>query len=567
MVGAMKFHIYGKKIHFVLFTGLFLTLLFAGCSMAHDENLEDTLPDNVEYIELTDSTVSLSDILGKKIYLVTVNTSSQKGESRRYVTEFDNSYNLREIKAESPKQLLSEREFENLFYDQHDSCILERIEPQIHVDLQSEFQCTRSTDDDSDPFELHAPIDYQIGDTREMYVGTGPDPNYTEEAVATLVYKSDICNVWVCNDYLAENEPAGGNKVDASICKKLATILEQAILLERNIVGRESDYLTDADNMAYSMAECSPTGTKINILLYDIKSDYSESQSSGILGFFTRGDYFPWKQIYNTTSHSNGGKFLHIDSGFANNFPGDTQSTVVHEFQHMIHNGMFRAKGKVSETWYDEMCSMLAEDLLQKKLGLADKEVGKYRFNHLMFSYRTFPFFKWDTLDSNATAMSYANAYGLGYIISKKYGGPDFIYELTHNASSGTLDGFLETVRCHNSLATKESILRDIAIEMVTGLYSNRDVVSTAHVMNDYTYPMTAFDLLNFDWVSSGKQYKGPHYKSVYKNPTAAEASPLILEPNQFSIASLGTSPVDDLDLEFYGEVSPDIKEYILIVD
>lgn len=567
MVGAMKFHIYGKKIHFVLFTGLFLTLLFAGCSMAHDENLEDTLPDNVEYIELTDSTVSLSDILGKKIYLVTVNTSSQKGESRRYVTEFDNSYNLREIKAESPKQLLSEREFENLFYDQQDSCIPERIEPQIHVDLQSEFQCTRSTDDDSDPFELHAPIDYQIGDTREMYVGTGPDPNYTEEAVATLVYKSDICNVWVCNDYLAENELAGGNKVDASICKKLATILEQAIVLERNIFGKESDYLGFKNPIEYSMTENSPTGTRINLLLYDISSDYTESQTSGIMGFFTSGDYFPWKQIYNTTSHSNGGKFLHIDSGFANNFPGATQSTVVHEFQHMIHNGMFRAKGKISETWYDEMCSMLAEDLLQKKLGLADKDVGKVRFKHLMVSYRTFPFFKWDNSDSNASAKSYANAYGLGCIISKKYGGPDFIYELTHNAASGTLEGFLEVVKSHDPFATKESILQDIAVEMVTGQYSNRNVVSTDHVMNDYTYPMTAFDLLNFDWVSSGKQYKGPHYKSVYNNPKDANANPIVLEPNQFTIAYLGTSSYDDLVLEFNGMVSADIKEYILVVD
>lgn len=585
LTGTMGVHINRRIIHFFLFAGFFLSLLFAGCSFgdsgASADNFEDTLPEgtidfdainlqNAEYIELSSSTVSFSNMQGKRIFLVTVNTSARQGTTKRYFDVLDASNQraiVAEPNAELTEELLAGREFEKLFSGQQNPSVPARIEPQIHVELQNSNPNSRAIGGNDNPFELHAPINYELGATREMYVGTGPDPNNTEAAEATLVFKSDICYVWVCNVYLTQGDSAGA-QVNAAKCAELAGILEQAILLERNIFGIESDYLSDWDYYpAYPMAEHSPTGTKINILLYDIQGDYPYGSTGGIYGYFTSGDYFPWKTVYNETSHSNGGKFLHLDSAFANKDPEGLKSTVVHEFQHMIHNGMFRSKGKVTETWYNEMCSMLAEDLMQEKLGLDDNAVGKYRFNQFVYSYILFPFFKWDGSDSYNNMLSYANAYGLGYIFSKKYGGADFIYELTHNASSGTFNGFLEVVRRHNPLATKETVLRDIAIEMVTGLYSNCTVESTAHVMNNYKYPMTPVELMNVAWQDGPNQMKGPVYWRVATDSTAAVENPLILEPNQIGVGYIAKSQYDNVVLKFHGTSTSNVKEYILVVD
>ena len=62
------------------------------------------------------------------------------------------------------------------------------------------------------------------------------------------------------------------------------------------------------------MEDYSSTGTKINIVVYDIGNDYSlsENQKCGIVGYFYAKDYF-----YNYSEKgvtSNNGKYFYIDS-------------------------------------------------------------------------------------------------------------------------------------------------------------------------------------------------------------------------------------------------------------
>ena len=129
--------------------------------------------------------------------------------------------------------------------------------------------------------------------------------------------------------------------------------------LERNIFGMESEMLIEKGQEIPMETNCE-TGTIVNILMYDIMGDYVEGNTSGTYGFFTNGDYFIKGTVYNNTSFSNGGKYLHIDTGFASD--EETRpiifGTIVHEFQHMIHNGQKKKSENQSESvFFDEMCS------------------------------------------------------------------------------------------------------------------------------------------------------------------------------------------------------------------
>lgn len=521
-------------------------------------NFNTASSESFSYEDLANASMSLSNAKDKRIFLVQLNADEQSGLSRLYYNapKTNTTQNQRSVKSENDNFSANMNSDDFIFTPE-----IKRIDAQVHVE---EYVSNGRSADDSPRFELSAPVDYQIGDSRVMYAGLGEDTDNTIETTAKLVHKTENCYVWVCDGFYAEGE-ASGAEVNLEICETLADIVEKASALERNIFGTESNEFNAvyADpTKTYPLSENSPTGEKVNILLYDISSDYEDGKTAGIYGFFTRGDYLLWKAPYNTTSHSNGGKFLHLDSGFARTQSGTTKSTVVHEFQHMIHNGMFATKGKISETWYNEMCSMLAEDLLQEQLELKDTDVGKSRFNQFVYTFTNFPFFKWDS--SVHSGASYANAYGLGHILAKKYGGADFIYELTHDAPSGSIEGLLEVVRKHDPSATKESILLDIAIEMATAENINKTVVSENHVMDDYKYPMRAFDLLNFVWTANGINYKGPYYYSVGSSPSAIFSTEKKLEPNQISTRYMITAENDTLKLDFEGIVSPRIKSYIL---
>jgi len=82
----------------------------------------------------------------------------------------------------------------------------------------------------------------------------------------------------------------------------------------------------------------------------------------------------------------------------------------------MIHFGMKKTN---SETWYNEMCSMLAEDMFQEYLSIEDDDSAKWRFNNLIKTFNTFPYFKWDNTDVYTQLYSYANAFGIGYMLAK----------------------------------------------------------------------------------------------------------------------------------------------------
>ncbi|RKX80531.1 MAG: peptidase M30, partial [Spirochaetes bacterium] len=130
-----------------------------------------------------------------------------------------------------------------------------------------------------------------------------------------------------------------------------------------------------------------PPNNEITILLSDINEDNSDT--GGVVGYFWAGNNFTASSV----SDSNERIMFVIDavmyanpsldgSPTATDTTGWTDSafwpkfvfpTLAHEFQHMIH---FYQKSFVAnataptETWINEMCSMLIEDILADKIGV-----------------------------------------------------------------------------------------------------------------------------------------------------------------------------------------------------
>lgn len=279
--------------------------------------------------------------------------------------------------------------------------------------------------------------DYDIGATKEIYVDTDESVSKFEMKNATLRAKGEKCYVWVVDDYYSET--AGGNKVGSEIAEGYAEKFDAMYPVITNVFGNESDKIIDYDTETTTDIETvSDTGKKVNIVIYDIGADYKDEETVstvGIVGYFYAKDYYRTKNpLYSGTviGKSNIGKYFYIDSGYANANFDDTISTLAHEFQHMVNFNMKNIQHNLSpDTSYNEMLSMLCEDMMQEFLEIDDDNSPKSRikdFNALYFGsgireYRD---------DSNA-ALSYATSYAFGAWLCRQYGGATLVKAMMEN--------------------------------------------------------------------------------------------------------------------------------------
>ena len=444
--------------------------------------------------------------------------------------------------------------------------MIKRVHPEIHVD-ESSFSYPESMTR-SDETNVKYPLEFNVGDRKTVYCAMiDSDINHNiVEAEAILQYKSEGCYVWAVDKYFTEGRPGNG-KVNREICETIGKTFDIVSDLERNIFGQEFEFLRSVDDkFDLPMESFSETGTVVNILLYDIANDYVDGSAAGTFGFFTSGDYSLKESKYNSTAISNGGKYIHMDSGYSSNektFPV-VLSTVVHEFQHMIHMGQKklyqRSDAGASSVYFNEMCSTLAEDLFQTKLNLSDMDCGKYRFMHFIYSWDVLPMFKWDNTDF---AYSYSNGFGMGSLFAKKYGGADFIYEYMHRLNYNEYRysdywDFFDTIKAHDPSLTEESLFLDFCVELCTGRTYNTEVRSTEHVMNGYDYPMTKFDLKNYSVKSNDKVFTGPIY-------TKLEGDTKDFEWAKVDVSRIVEITGDSDTVDFYGTSEDGLKEYIIV--
>ncbi|MDR3284887.1 MAG: hypothetical protein LBS97_06905 [Treponema sp.] len=253
------------------------------------------------------------------------------------------------------------------------------------------------------------------------------------EIDTTLCATGNHSNIWVADvnfgiSPLANND----NKITEAQAEALAAKFDAIYGLETSVFGYEYGGGLDTSHENYGGVDKDP---KIQILVYDIDFDYSQTQTSGTFGYFWSKDFYSQDSPGMSSYMTNNAELFYLDAHFTDRYPDEAYSTLVHEFQHMINfNVKFIKNTKRSATWYDEMLSMLAEDMIGPLIGIASGSTGHIisgRIPLFLSGYLISGVKEW--LQNNNVLFSYANSYAFGAYLARNFGGPALVKEILEN--------------------------------------------------------------------------------------------------------------------------------------
>lgn len=261
---------------------------------------------------------------------------------------------------------------------------------------------------------------------------TASDPGYRDDAPdyygsemfkeieAKCVALTDHCAIYVATEQ--ENILYGSNEITFAMIQaralRFANYFEQIYQLETKLFG---------EPFRMSMA---PGKNEVEILIYDIDAN---NTAGGVVGFFWGKDYFTEE----AQPYSNETEMFYLDSYYVRDYEKIAYSTLIHEFQHMINfNQKIILGGMYSvETWYNEMMSMIAEDMIYPVITPDDDEgwVMNVRIPEFLKWFRRGSVTHW--LDTDTISYSFLAAFG-GYL-TRNFGGARLVRELSTNGYQG----------------------------------------------------------------------------------------------------------------------------------
>lgn len=558
--------LYKKNLFFAVFATLFLISCDLDLSLTTEADSSTTS-------STTESTVfwdaSQSDIFELSADVTTVNISNvTSGKTLYFVrrntgSETISSTDIRTLTAASQRQADSDVSEDFLEFDEEipnlqkgfAGCFIPE-----QIDLKNYASSARSASVSSG-----TAISGKVGETKRIYVDNNTNISTFVQKSATLRAVGTYCYVWVVDDFYSST--AGENKVDSAIAQEYADAFDKMYPMITNVFGKESDkiyYYYDDDWR--NMENYSSTGTKINIVVYDIGNDYSlsENQQCGIVGYFYAKDY-----IYNYLEKgvtSNNGKYFYIDSGYANSNFDTTISTLAHEFQHMVnYNQKTVSHNLTSGQWFNEMLSMLCEDMMQEHLGIKDEDSPKARTKVFNAYYYCSGISEYN---SKNQICSYATAFSFGSFIARNFGGAELVQKISQNSLVDN-DSITNAV---NSLNGTKYTYDDLFEKYLLALFGNstythnKDADCTLkynlgdYSSNSYEYPMTAYNIFDseYSFPVNGEEYCGP---AIFKyNAKSVE----LRAENGILIHRIGTFFSSSLSISFSSGTGAE-KIYLII--
>jgi hypothetical protein len=246
----------------------------------------------------------------------------------------------------------------------------------------------------------------------------------------------------------------------------------------------------------------------VNILIYDIDYDYSALQNGGIFGYFWPKDHYN-----DAVLKSNQSEIFYIDSHFLDGYPFDMYSTLAHEFQHMIFfNRKYIEMNLYNyETWYNEMLSMLIEDIIRDPLGVSVSNSPIERTKEFVDGNYLSGITDW-LVGWPDVLYSYASSFMFGAFLTRNFGGAELIEAMidsdsvdqqsvtdaltTMGYSTETFDSVFDKYSKAIIFSTEDSI-NDI---LVTN-------ISTDSSVHSISYNQTAFDIYGYQ---NSNLYDGP---------------------------------------------------------
>ena len=413
------------------------------------------------------------------------------------------------------------------------------------------------------------PISRDVGTTKDIWIEDASG-KYVEKP-ATLYATGEYCNVWIVDDYYAST--ASGNKTDESTAQTFAQKFDEMYPVIRNVFGDEAEIIRVTDGKTLTdteITDSSDTGSTVNIVLYDIDGDYKDDEnfSEGTAGFFFSKDYYKTTKALSgdneVLNYSNAGKYFYIDSAIARLYPNDAISTLAHEFQHMINFNMKDIKlGKVPDTSYNEMLSMLCEDMMQDFLGIDDDDSPKNRtqqFNayYILSGIREY-------LENKYAFYSYATSYTFGAFLARNYGGAALIKEILQNDKTDNNSIVAAVNKINGTSLTFDKIFQKFLLALTGSTeYTHNKNAQQTLTCGSYKYPMKAYTIFADKYspaeLLNTNTGNGP---VLFVNNAAIDLRPQY----GISLHTLGTLPagMTDLTLTFSDKGSADLYMYVIV--
>jgi len=260
-------------------------------------------------------------------------------------------------------------------------------------------------------------VAYSVGNSKSFWVEATFTAGDFIQKQATLKAQGQYGNIWVINDLTTYTDAQA---------KALADKFDVIYPAETNLLGYEygggpsGDGGWDGDK-------------RIQILVYDI--GYSTSGTT--LGYFWAKDMF---KDTGSGDRSNEAEMFYLNGnpGVFTGFGADAlYSTLVHEFQHMINYSQKSPKKLASETWYNEMLSMMAEDVISPLIGITSSSTRhpiKSRIPTFLTNYNLAGITEWGP--NGNTLDSYSIAYAFGAYLLRNYGGASLLQAILANNST-----------------------------------------------------------------------------------------------------------------------------------
>jgi len=255
----------------------------------------------------------------------------------------------------------------------------------------------------------------------ERYYGSGT----WEQKQATLLATGTYGNIWVMN----ENIPSGAsaNKISATRAQEMAAKFDMLYPLTTNIFGYEYGGGPNGDGGRDS-------DKKIQILVYDILDGAGGQTNIG--GFFWSKDYYTKAQL-GSGYETNLAEIFYINTWIAVDNPDFTYSALIHEFQHMIHfNRKNVEQGVSSLTWYNEMLSMMAEDIIAPLISIDHTNSG-HPISQRIPGFRS-SYYKSGLTEWNDTLDDYATKFAFGAYLMRNFSGAELLKRMIENDKTGT---------------------------------------------------------------------------------------------------------------------------------
>lgn len=544
-----------------------LCILFASCSNSVSESGHDDEDDIDKKIEKTekqetpvkisrdqkevkielDQAYDLSDCVGKNIFLVYKNFSEETKNIMK-----DSSYNVSCKNEEQTKQYNKNKGYYNVpFYPPDNNQPLKKttklnfLKNILHSDNQ----------------ENQTEVEYTLGTIKKFKCYNDDNSIVTETAELKII--GEHCRIW----YVAKNEIFKNKTEDEikGILQKIADIFERIYLKETYIFG------SNIPKIQYDNIININEDTKIEIIVYDLFGDYeiTKQNQGGTFGYFAPGNF------YKSGNTLNKCQCLYIDSYFLEVAEENQYFTLAHEFQHLLNYVNKKLNNnEESDTWFNEMMSMVCEDIMQSQLQLEDEASPKNRLNCFNEAYNL-GFTDWSN-----DLYSYANAYAFGAYLLRNYG-IDFIRELAHNQyvdEEAITQALIKTGAKEKSFNEAFALFYNVVLNPEKSDYTLNKAVSQSYIINvnNVDFSCSAINLLNYIGVKKEEMTAG-NCVNFYKGQKGKDYYGPIIWDNNYVFNELGpkgmgvthiniTSDSNFIKLKS-SEVNNSVSYYLVIKD